>query len=113
MLVHEMHRGATAGGEAQKVHLTQGKLVDEAVGVLYDVLRLQGVVGQTAGAPATAAEVEEDDVVVAGEWLEPRHEVSVPDIRSAVHDDEGRLVAAYAELTHVQRDITEVNEHSG
>lgn len=70
MLVCEVHCGSAAGGEAEEVDLAQAELVDQQVRVLYDVLGLELFVREAAGAAAAAAEVEEYDVVVAGQGFE-------------------------------------------
>jgi hypothetical protein len=99
----------------QEVHLAETQLVDQAVGVLYDVLRLQIVLRETARAPTAASEVEEDDVVVASQGLEAGEQVAVADVRAAVHDDQRRLAGPLTELADEQGDVADVHEllHAG
>ena len=50
-------------------------------------------------------------MVVAGEWLETGDEIAVADVRSAVHDNQRRLVGALPEILHEQRDLSDVDQH--
>src|SRR4051812_10563238 len=110
MLVDEAHRGASARGEAEQIDLAETEPLDQAMGVAYDVLRLQLVVGQASAAPPATAEVEQYDVVIAGQRLEPGQEIPVADVRAAVHHHQRRLLAALPELANEQRHVADIHE---
>ncbi|GAA1580861.1 hypothetical protein GCM10009804_41820 [Kribbella hippodromi] len=110
MFVDELNCRAPAGGEAKEIHLAKVESFDQAVGVAYDELRLQLVVGQTARTPAAAAEVEQDNVMITRQRFETGKQIGVTDVGTAVNHHERRAIAALPELPDEQRHVPDIHQ---
>ena len=72
------------------------------------VLGLQRIIWQSATTPPTTAEVEEHDVMITSQRLEPGEQVAVSDIRPAVQHQQRPLPgAAYTHLTDEDRHLVQ------